>query len=185
MRNFIRQFRLNENNFIHGKFPGGKSFWFFTSIIFLFLFSFSNAQKNSLSNFSSSLNNSSNLFAGNFNHQKNNFYSHRNYFGEWNISPSKGFATITSVASGDWSNPTTWGGSLPGPTDDVIIDAATTVTVDVGTAECNNMVINGTLDFNGGMLLEVFGDFTNDGTLIAGTGNVSFSGPGSSTISGS
>jgi len=53
----------------------------------------------------------------------------------------------------------------------VIIDASTTVTVDVGTAECNNIAINGTLDFNAGMLLEVFGDFTNNGTFTAGSGN--------------
>src|SRR5437762_2568780 len=119
MRNFLRQFRLSENLSACGKFLRHNLLYIFANLFFLFLSSFSIAQKNSFSNFSSSLNNSSNLFAGNFNQQKNNFYFQPDYFGEWNNSPSKGFATITSVANGDWSNSATWGGTLPLPTDDV------------------------------------------------------------------
>src|SRR6266496_1293668 len=148
MRKFLRLFCMGGNVFACGKFLRHSLLYIFPNLFFLFIFSFSDAQKNSFSNLSSSLNTSSNLIAGNFNHQKNNFYSHQNYFGEKNAGISKDFATITSVASGDWSNLATWGGSLPLPTDDVIIAAGTTVTVDVGTAECNNILINGTLDFN-------------------------------------
>ena len=66
-----------------------------------------------------------------------------------------------------------------------MIDNGATVTVNVGTAECKNIVINGTLSFNAGMLLEVYGDLTNHGTFNAGTGNISFTGAGSSAINGS
>ena len=62
--------------------------------------------------------------------------------------------------------------------DDVTIGAGTTVTVNTGLAASHDITINagGTLTFNAGMLLEVYGDFTNDGTLNAGTGNISFTG---------
>jgi len=97
--------------------------------------------------------------------------------------------TITSAASGDWNNPFTWVGStIPASTDDVIIAAGHTVNVNISPANCKNITINntGTLNFTlGGANLNVYGNWTNNGTLIAGTGRVLFFGTGSATISGS
>src|ERR1035437_7506786 len=99
---------------------------------------------------------------------------------------SKTSATYTSVINGMWSNPLTWGGlTIPTAGDDVIIANGTTVTVDVNTATCLSITINGTLTFNAGINLDVNSDWTNNGTLNAGTGSVTFKGSASNTISGS
>ena len=69
----------------------------------------------------------------------------------------------------------------------MIIGGGTIVTVNVGTAASRNLTINGELDFNNDINLDVNGDFTNNGTFSAGTGNssVSFKGGNNNTISGS
>ncbi len=51
-------------------------------------------------------------------------------------------ATVTSVGSGGgWNTPGTWDNGVPRAGDDVIIDEGCTVTVAIGTAEVNSIVI--------------------------------------------
>ena len=161
MKHFIRNHGLIENLCAHGKikFPRRHFVNIFSTIIFLFAFSLSHSQQNFLPAFSSS----SNFTATNFHHQKN-ISNHPDYFGESNAS-EKTFATITSTAAGgNWDDPNTWvGNTIPTQNDDVVIDNGATVTVNVGTAECKNIVINGTLSFNAGMLLEVYGNLQTTG----------------------
>src|SRR5436190_10205243 len=184
MKKFLRHFRLSENLIAHGnlKTPRRNLLYFFSATVFLFAFSFANAQSNFLS-----ASNSSTFTAANFKQQQNNFNSHSNYFDDKDYYSPKYFATITSTTTGgDWDNSATWvGGTVPASGDDVIIDGP--VTVNTGLAASHDLTINagGTLSFNAGMLLEINGNYSNDGTLVAGTGNISFTGPGSSTISGS
>ncbi len=97
-------------------------------------------------------------------------------------------ATRTASTTGNWSSTATWGGaSIPTSTDDVIINASVTVTVDANSAARtvvingtinvdknitniveNNLTINngGTLAFKsgGGQTLVVKGNLTNNGT---------------------
>jgi glucose/arabinose dehydrogenase len=53
-------------------------------------------------------------------------------------------AAVT-VRSGDWTNPATWGGSLPRPNDAAEIAAAHTVTFDASAAEVAELTVRGTL----------------------------------------
>jgi len=106
-------------------------------------------------------------------------------------------ATVTSVASGGWSNPATWDTGVPAPTDDVVIGAGTAVTIDTTPITVNSLLVNGTLQYDtvvraftvttnlsiapGGTLqtntagaqtghtLSVGGNLTNDGTLDLST----------------
>jgi hypothetical protein len=111
-------------------------------------------------------------------------------------------ATVTSVASGAWSNPATWDTGVPGPTDDVVIGVGTTVTIDATPITVNSLTVNGTLEYDatlraftvttnvsiapGGTLqtntagvqtghtLTVGGNLANDGTLdLSTSGNTS------------
>ncbi|MDQ3846187.1 MAG: hypothetical protein M3342_19590, partial [Bacteroidota bacterium] len=94
---------------------------------------------------------------------------------------------ITSTATGGpWNSASTWsGGVIPGVSDDVIIASGATVTVDVNTAACLNITINGTLNFSGTNNLDVNSNWTNNGTFSAGMGSVTFKGAANNTISGS
>jgi hypothetical protein len=57
-------------------------------------------------------------------------------------------ATITSAASGNWSNPSTWqGGVLPGPNDVVLVSASHTVTYDSASGVAACLGIKGALTF--------------------------------------
>ena len=94
-------------------------------------------------------------------------------------------ATITNTGSGNWSSTTPdapWsGGTLPGATDDVVIAAGTTVTLDAsqtfGSSPASNgyaLTINGKLDFgtvstaakvltvNGGITVSATGELAGD-----------------------
>jgi hypothetical protein len=77
---------------------------------------------------------------------------------------------IASVATGNFSNPSTWdAGYVPSPSDDVVINADHTVTIDAKGAGANNLYIAGS---NAVLQFGVAGDeFTvaND-MLISGTG---------------
>jgi len=94
-------------------------------------------------------------------------------------------ADYTAV-SGNWSNPATWGGTVPTATDNVIIPNGVTVTVDAA-AVCNSITIQsgGTVNYSGAFTLQVNGDWTNNGTYNGGTnGIVEFAGASNAIISG-
>ncbi len=55
----------------------------------------------------------------------------------------------TSVQSGNWNSTDTWGGSVPGALEDVVVAAGHSVTVDVATAALNSFTNNGALVFIG------------------------------------
>jgi hypothetical protein len=87
-----------------------------------------------------------------------------------------------STTGGLWSNPSTWAsGMVPTAADDAVIEAGTTVTIDVTNAVCQNLTINGTLEaqntavtsltVNGDLLISSTGMFTPP-YLSTGTGNI-------------
>ena len=51
------------------------------------------------------------------------------------------------IAGNAWSNPATWGGSVPGPGQNVTIPAGMTVTLDTDTASLGILEVNGVLEF--------------------------------------
>ena len=81
-------------------------------------------------------------------------------------------AVITSVASGNWNNASTWaGGVIPGPSDDVVINNAShTITLDVNASIVNLDVTNGTLVLPGNSLT-ITGDLT-----VGASGTLDFTG---------
>ncbi|WP_372931914.1 HYR domain-containing protein, partial [Mariniphaga sediminis] len=97
-----------------------------------------------------------------------------------------GMADISAAQSGNWSDPNTWGGSVPTISDNVTIPNGITVTVDVA-AFCADILIEtgGTVNYGGGYNLQVNGNWTNNGTYNGGTsGIVEFAGSLAATISG-
>jgi G8 domain/Secretion system C-terminal sorting domain len=82
------------------------------------------------------------------------------------------WAQITSAGNGTWSSTSTWvGGHVPTSSDDVVIATSHTVDVDINGAACNNLTVNGTLEYpaTDGMALQVNGDLVvgNTGILLA------------------
>nr|WP_319998669.1 HYR domain-containing protein [uncultured Draconibacterium sp.] len=94
--------------------------------------------------------------------------------------------TITAVADGDWNVASTWDcNCIPAFDDDVVIPSGITVTVDAA-AVANNITIESGGTLNGGAsTLQVYGNWTNNGTFTAGTGTVEFTGSTDAMISGS
>ena len=81
--------------------------------------------------------------------------------------PVSGTGGIKSVASGNWSSPSTWdGGAVPTSSDNVYINAAFPVIVDDGSAECYSIDfdpagVSGLLSMgSSGSMLSIYGDFT-------------------------
>jgi hypothetical protein len=72
----------------------------------------------------------------------------------------------TTVKSGNWSSPSTWtGGAIPTAGSNVVIAQGDTVTIDIATAECNDIGVAGTLLFPNtvnGRSLTVAGSMTID-----------------------
>ena len=94
--------------------------------------------------------------------------------------------TITAVTDGDWNVASTWDcNCIPAFDDDVVIPLGYTVTVDAA-AVANNITIESGGTLNGGAsTLQVYGNWTNNGTFTAGTGTVEFAGSTDAMISGS
>ena len=97
-----------------------------------------------------------------------------------------GLADYTAVRSGNWSDPDTWGGAVPTSVDNVTIPSGVTVTVDAASV-CADITIEsgGVLNYSGGYTLQVYGDWTNNGTFSAGSGSVGFTGNVNASITGS
>ena len=113
------------------------------------------------------------------------------------VLSANAFAAVTSVATGAWNNPATWDTGVPVATDDVVIGAGTTVTINTTPITVASLTVNGTLEYDaivraftvstnlsispGGILqtnpagaqtghnLTVGGNLTNDGTLDLST----------------
>jgi hypothetical protein len=87
---------------------------------------------------------------------------------------------ITSAQSGEWRLGTTWvGGVVPTMTDDVIIAADHTVSVDDQTSECHSLSFGSetaSIDMNANGWLSIYGDFT-----LASTSHCVFAGGWSAT----
>jgi hypothetical protein len=82
---------------------------------------------------------------------------------------------ITSATSGNWSAGATWvGGTVPAASDNVVIAAGHTVTIDPTAAVCNNLTVNGA-----GIL-----KFRNDGTAAGITVNGNLIVSGNTTVGG-
>jgi G8 domain len=77
-------------------------------------------------------------------------------------------ADVAAAASGAWSDPGTWGGSVPGPQDEVTIAGGRTVTVDRDArARSVHVADGGTLAFaeDRSATLELHGNLVVEGTL--------------------
>ncbi|MFA5012254.1 MAG: T9SS type A sorting domain-containing protein [Ignavibacteria bacterium] len=90
--------------------------------------------------------------------------------------------TITSIATGNWNSTSTWsGGVIPTSDNNVVIDAAHTVTSNVNIARMQNLTVNGTMNYSSStltLLNQIFGNLTvNSG----GTYNSFFSTTGKRT----
>ena len=83
-------------------------------------------------------------------------------------------AQITSVATGEWTTASTWGGGvIPTSSNDVIISAGHTISVSDALATCKSISFGGDdalIDMNANAKLTVYGDFT-----IFSTSHVAFS----------
>ena len=97
------------------------------------------------------------------------------------VNPA-GPVTRQPVQSGPWDDPATWGGTLPGAGDDVVVPPGITVTVGVNPPAVRNLTILGTLTVPGTQTIQITGNFTNAGTFNPGQGTVEFAGSGDSTL---
>lgn len=101
--------------------------------------------------------------------------------------------TWIGVTSTDWNTSTNWCGGVPSSTTDVVIPAGTTNAPTIAastTAVCRNITINSsatlTLTNSATSLLNISGDFTNNGALSAGSASIlSFVGSSAQDIAGS
>lgn len=105
---------------------------------------------------------------------------------ESQIPLKSSMADYTATLSGNWNDPNTWGGFIPGISDNVIIPSGITVTVNTASV-CNSIEIRsgGTVDYIASQTLRVYGNWTNNGTFTPGTsGTVEFTGSSNTTING-
>lgn len=92
---------------------------------------------------------------------------------------------VASIASGDYSAGSTWtGGVAPHFNSNVLIQNGHTVSLDASSAAKHlTIVAGGALSSTSGVLT-IGGDFTNNGAFNHNSGNVTFTGSGSRSITG-
>jgi hypothetical protein len=93
--------------------------------------------------------------------------------------------TVTSAASGNWSEGATWvGGVVPSSIDLVIIESTHTVTIDAAGALGTNVTINsgGTLNISGSGGAKFTGNLNVSGTLLVNTSDSVIVGSGANKI---
>jgi hypothetical protein len=82
-------------------------------------------------------------------------------------------STITSTASGAWSNPATWsGGVVPNANNNVVIAASHSIGIDVVAVRCQNLVVDGLLNHAATTnMLQVYDNCTVSatGTFVSGS----------------
>jgi hypothetical protein len=97
-------------------------------------------------------------------------------------------ATCMATGVGNWDNSASWSCSaVPSATDDVVLNASAVITIpDAYTAEAYNVTIDSgaSLVMEGSAQLSVYGDWQNNGSFTAGSGEVQFTGAGSQGLSG-
>lgn len=97
-------------------------------------------------------------------------------------------ATCIASSTGDWNSSSTWScGNIPSTTDDVVLDSPAVVTIPSKyTAEANNLTINSgaNLIMTDDAQLSVYGEWQNNGSFNAGSGQVIFAGTGRQGITG-
>lgn len=82
---------------------------------------------------------------------------------------------LSTGVTSDWHTPTTWNcGCVPSLSGQVEIQAGHIVDINGENASVGNLTITGTLTFSGSDTLTLNQNFTNNGTLTAGTGAVAF-----------
>ncbi|MGB3074097.1 MAG: G8 domain-containing protein, partial [Chitinophagales bacterium] len=91
------------------------------------------------------------------------------------------FATVrTTTTSGDWNNPSIWGGTVPVANDDVVISTGHIVTININPNNIINVTVNGTLQWDAtgaARTWTVSGNF-----VINGTGSFICASPGTATV---
>jgi hypothetical protein len=89
------------------------------------------------------------------------------------------------TSSNDWNNPDNWCGGVPTSTSDVVITAGTPFQPSLSNVgSVHNLTINNgaSVTIASGGLLNLFGDFVNNGTFTATDGMVSFRGTANQNI---
>ncbi|MBL7885081.1 MAG: hypothetical protein JNL69_13490, partial [Bacteroidia bacterium] len=88
----------------------------------------------------------------------------------------------SGVGPANWATASSWTPSgVPGVADNVTIQAGHTITVGTATANCANLVVDGTLSFISTFGLNIYGNYTVNGTE-SGNGGISFNGSIASTM---
>jgi hypothetical protein len=93
---------------------------------------------------------------------------------------------ISSVKSGNWSDPAVWNTNTI-PTANDTVQVADSVVIDLSSSSCADLLVhsNGVLTADSMGLLEIKGNWSNSGTFNANYGMVKFSGASLQTIGGS
>jgi hypothetical protein len=95
-------------------------------------------------------------------------------------------SSVSTLGSGDWNDPLIWStSSVPTASSNVVISAGHTITVD-GSGNCNNVTVCGlsVLKSDSGTVLNVRGNWINNGNYAFGKGKISFNGSVPQSISG-
>jgi hypothetical protein len=102
------------------------------------------------------------------------------------ISSSASPDSANTVISGEmrWSDPATWGGTLPAAGAEIVIPAGRTVILDTQTASLGRLRIDGTLRFVGDNVALTAASIQVTGALLAGAPGVPFTGRAVVTLTG-